>query len=93
MQPLTLNGQFQPISLLSRVRNYRLYKIRTAPLSERSSIENYYSKIIAGVLKNEKHLPKPEHIPANFIVLFNLLNRYHQYCLLYHQDKGKLRKS
>ena len=74
-------------------RNYRLYKIWTAPLSERSSIENYYSKIIAGVLKNEKHLPKPEHIPANFIVLFNLLNRYHQYCLLYHQDKGKLRKS
>ena len=36
-------------------RNYRLYKIRTAPLSERCSIENYHSKIIAGVLKNEKH--------------------------------------
>ena len=40
---------------IRRGRNYRLYKIRTAPLSERSSIENYYSKIIAGVLKNEKH--------------------------------------
>ena len=59
---------------LRRSRNYRLYKIRTAPLSERSSIENYYFKIIAGVQKNEKHLPKPEHIPANFTVLFNLLN-------------------
>ena len=35
-------------------RNYRLYKIRTAPLSERCSIENYHSMIIAGVLKNEK---------------------------------------
>ena len=32
-------------------RNYRLYKIRTAPLSERCSIKNYYSKIKAGVLK------------------------------------------
>ena len=39
----------------SRRRNYRLYKIRTAPLSERYCIENYHSKIIAGVLKNEKH--------------------------------------
>ena len=36
-------------------RNYRLYKIRTAPLSERCSTENHYSKIIAGVLKKEKH--------------------------------------
>ena len=39
----------------TRSRNYRLYKIRTAPLSERYCIENYHSKIIAGVLKNEKH--------------------------------------
>ena len=51
-----------------------LYKIRTAPLSERYCIENYHSKIIAGVLKNEKHQLKPEQIPANFSVLFNLLN-------------------
>ena len=36
-------------------RNYRLYKIRTAPLSERYCIENYHSKIIAGALKIEKH--------------------------------------
>ena len=36
-------------------RNYRLYKIRRAPLSERRSFENYHSKIIAGVLRNEKH--------------------------------------
>ena len=97
MDRTALSRALQPNGLQNcrwaRGRNYRLCKIRTAPLSERSSIENYYSKIIAGVLKNEKHLPKPEHIPANFIVLFNLLNRYHQYCLLYHQDKGKLRKS
>ena len=90
---LTLSNPTSGRGWFRQGRNYRLYKIRTAPLSERCSIENYYSKIIAGVLKNEKHLPKPEHIPANFIVLFNLLNRYHQYCLLYHQDKGKLRKS
>ena len=29
--------------------------IRFGPLSERYCIENYHSKIIAGVLKNEKH--------------------------------------
>ena len=40
---------------MSRMRNYRLYKIRTAALSERYCIENYHSKIIAGVQKNEKH--------------------------------------
>ena len=38
------------------------------------ALTDYYSKIIAGVLQNEKNSTKPEQIPTNFSVLFNLLN-------------------